>query len=83
MHHNYWACALDPMSHSYWACAPQLLSPCAATTEAHAPRAHDPQKEKPLQREAHALQQRVAPALHNWRKLVQKWIPNAAKNKLN
>ena len=28
---------------------PQLLSPCAATTEAHTPRAHAPQQEKPLQ----------------------------------
>ena len=28
---------------------PQLLSPCATTTEARAPRAHAPQQEKPLQ----------------------------------
>ena len=28
---------------------PQLLSPHATTTEAHAPRAHAPQPEKPLQ----------------------------------
>ena len=44
---------------------PQLLSPCAATTEARAPRARVPQQEKPLQREAHALQRRVAPARRN------------------
>ena len=44
---------------------PQLLSPHATTTEACAPRAHAPQQEKPPQWEAHALQQRVGPALHN------------------
>ena len=31
--HNYWACALKPASHNYWARVPQLLSPCATTTE--------------------------------------------------
>ena len=41
---------------------PQLLSPCATTTEAHVPRAHAPQQEKPPQWEARALQRRVAPA---------------------
>ena len=44
---------------------PQLLSPRAATTEARAPRARAPQQEKPPQWEAHALQQRVAPARRN------------------
>ena len=44
---------------------PQLLSPHATTTEAHAPRAHALQQEKPLQGEARAPQQRVAPACHN------------------
>ena len=44
---------------------PQLLSPHAATTEAHVPRAHAPQQEKPPQWEACALQQRVAPAHRN------------------
>ena len=76
--HNYWACALEPGSHNYWAClpqllkstsprarVPQLLSLCAATTEAHAPRAHALQQEKPLQWEARAPQQRVGPACHN------------------
>ena len=58
MRHNYWACALEPVSHNYW-------SPWATTTEAHAPRARAPQQEKPLQWEAHAPQQRVAPARHN------------------
>ena len=53
MHHNYRACALEP--------ATQLLSLCAATTEAHIPRAHAPQQEKPPQWEARTPQQRVAP----------------------
>ena len=44
---------------------PQLLSLHAATTEAHVPRAHALQQEKPRQREAHALRQRVAPTCHN------------------
>ena len=44
---------------------PQLLSPWATTTEARVPRACAPQQEKPTQWEAHALQQRVAPARHN------------------
>ena len=44
---------------------PQLLSPRATTTEAHVPRAHAPQQEKPPQWEARALQRRVAPARRN------------------
>ena len=65
--------ATKPTSHNYWArapqllkpacsraCVPQLLSPHAATTEAHAPRARAPQQEKPPQWEARALQRRVA-----------------------
>ena len=63
--HNCWACALEPASHNYWAREPQLLSPCATTTEAHAPRACAPQQEKPLQWEALAPQQRVAPTHRN------------------
>ena len=61
MHHNYWACALEPVRHNYW-------SPCAATTEAHVPRACALQQEKPPQWEAHAPQQRVASTHRNWRK---------------
>ena len=59
--HNYWACALEAVSHNYW-------SPCTTTTEAHMPRAHAPQQEKPPQWEARAQQQRVAPARCNYRK---------------
>ena len=43
---------------------PQLLSMCATTTEAHAPRARAPQQEKPPQREACAPQRSVGPACH-------------------
>ena len=27
VHHNYWACALEPVRHNYWAHVPQLLKP--------------------------------------------------------
>ena len=62
VHHNYWACTLEPVSHNYWAHALQLLSPRAATTEAHKPRTRALQQEKPPQWEACAPQQTVAPA---------------------
>ena len=41
------------------------LSPCTTTTEACTTRTRAPQQEKPPQWEAHAQQQRVAPAHHN------------------
>ena len=63
--HNHWACALELTSHNYWAHLPQLLSPCATTTEARVPRARAPQQEKPLRWEARAPQRRVAPTRHN------------------
>ena len=44
------------------------MSPRATTTEARAPRARALQQVKPLQQEARAPQQRVAPTRHNWRK---------------
>ena len=60
---------------NYQAHVPQLLSPHsrahaqplryhAASTESHEPRTHALQ-ENPLQQEAHALQQRVAPIHRN------------------
>ena len=52
----------------------------ATTTEAHAPRAHALQQEKPLQCEAHA-QQRVAPSQQLEKAHAQQRRPNAAKNK--
>ena len=42
MLHNYWACALEPVSL-------QLLSPRATATEVCVPRAHALQQEKPQQ----------------------------------
>ena len=72
---------LEPACLNYWAHVPQLLKPArssahvprllslrAATTGACMPRAHDLQQEKPPQWEALALQRRVAPTHHNWRK---------------
>ena len=44
---------------------PELWSPRATTTEARVPRARAPQQEKPPQREARALQRRIAPAQCN------------------
>ena len=44
---------------------PQVLSLCAATTEARVPRARALQQEKPPQQEACAPQRRVAPARCN------------------
>ena len=61
------------MPRSNQAHAPQLLSPCATTTEAHMPRTHAPQQKNPLQWEAHAPQLEKA--------CVQQRRPNAAKNK--
>ena len=72
--HNYRACALEPASSNYW-------SLCATTTEARKPRACALQQEKPPQWEARAPQQRVAPALSNYRKTACKQRHNAAKKK--
>ena len=63
--HNNWACALEPACCNYWACVLQLLSLCAATTEAHVLRAHALQQEKPPQGEACVPQRSVAPAPRN------------------
>ena len=49
VHHNYWACTLEPVSHNYWARVPQLPKPVR-------PRACALQQEKPPQWEARALQ---------------------------
>ena len=57
--------ATKPVRHNYWAHVPQLLSPRATTTEAHKPRAHAPQQEKPPQWEACTPQQGVAPDRRN------------------
>ena len=53
------------MPRSNWVHASQLLSPHTTAAETYVPRASALQQEKPLQREARAMQQRVAPARHN------------------
>ena len=50
----------EPVHHKYWACAPQVLSPCAATAEAHVPGAHALQQEKPLHEKPAHRNQRAA-----------------------
>ena len=52
--------ATKPMRHNYWACA---LEP--GSHNSYVPRAHALQREKPPQWEAHAPQQREAPARLN------------------
>ena len=55
--HNYWACALEPVSHNYRARVPQLLKPAHLEPMLR--------NEKPPQWEARALQQRVAYVCRN------------------
>ena len=65
-HYNYWVHVpqvLKPVSFRLQ--EPQLLSPIAATTEAHVPRVCAPQQEKALQWEVQVPQERVAPACCN------------------
>ena len=45
VHHNYWACALDPVSHNYWAHEPQLLKPARLEPMLRNKRSH--RNEKP------------------------------------
>ena len=52
--------ATKPVRQNYW--SQRALEPTHHTTEARTPRARALQQEKPPQREACALQQRVAPA---------------------
>ena len=60
------------------------MSPWATITEAHVPRAHAPQQEKPPQWEACTPQRRVAPCSPQLEKArAQQWRPNSAKNKIN
>ena len=79
--HNSWACALEPMSHNYWACVPQLLSPCATTTEACAPKAHAPQREATAMRRPCTATKSSHHSPQLGKAHVQQWRPNTAKNK--
>ena len=54
MSHNYWACALEPRSRNYW-------SRRATVIKSKCRRDCAPQKEKPLQWEAHSLQLEGSP----------------------
>ena len=61
---------------------PQLLSLCAAATEAHAPRAHAPQQEKPPQCESLATARKSSPRSPQLEKAcMQQQKPNTAKIK--
>ena len=63
--------------------ASQLLSRCAATTEAHAPGIHAPQQEKPPQREAQAPQPESGPYSQQPDKpCSQQQRPSVTKRKL-
>ena len=62
----------------------EQLNPCTTTTEAHAPRVHAPQQEKPPQREACALQLESSHCLPQLEKAhVKEWRLSAAKKKKN
>ena len=80
---SYWARVpqlLMPASSRAW--EPQLLSPCAATTEAHVPKARAAQQEKSMQWEAHGLQQKSSPLSSQPEKAcVRQWRPSTAKKK--
>ena len=80
--HNYWACTLEPASHNYWAFEPQLLSPWATATEAHAPRVHAPQQEEPPQWESLRTATKSSPRSPQLEKArAQQQRPNTATNK--
>ena len=72
VHHNYWACALEPASHNFW-------SPRSTTTEACAPRACAPQQEKHCNEKPshHNQEQPRSPQLEKAR--TQQRRPNTAK----
>ena len=75
--HNYWACALGPASHNYWARTSQLLSLCAATTEA----ACCTTREATAMRSPHTAT-KSSPCLPQLEKArTQQWRPNAAKKR--
>ena len=73
--HNYWICALAPMSSNYWVHVLQLRKPVS-------PRAHAPQQEKFLQWKARKPQLESSPcSLQLEKKPAQQWRPCTAKNK--
>jgi len=67
-----------------WAHEPQLLSPCASTTDPQVPRACAPQQEKPPQWETQAPQLESSPCSLQLEKVqVQQQRPSTSKNKIN
>ena len=74
VHHNCWACALEPASHNY-------RSPCATTTEAHAPRARAPQREATAMRSPRTATKSSPRSLQLEKARAQQQRPNTAKNK--
>ena len=74
VHHNYWACALEPGNCSYWAQVPQLLKPAC-------PRACTLQQKKPPHWEACTTQ--LEKSLHNNQDPAQPKINEIIKNKFS
>ena len=76
VHHNKWACALEPTCCNYWAHVPQVLKPTR-------PRARALQQGKPPQYEALTQQQESRPHPPQLDKPhKQQWKPSTAKYKL-
>ena len=77
VHHNYWACTLEPASHNHWAHVPQLLKPtclepmlCTSTTR------------KATATRSLRTTTKSSPRLPQVEKAhTQQWRPNATKNK--
>ena len=81
VHHNHWVCVLESMSLRLL--NQQLMSPCAASTEAHVPRACAPQQEKPPQWEACAPQPESSPCPPQLQKArAQQRRPSTVNNKI-
>ena len=70
VHHNYWACALEPTSHNYW--SPRAWSLCSATREATAMRSLCTTTKSSLLPHC---------SLQLDKAHMQQWRPNAAKKK--
>ena len=80
----------QPVHHNSWACTTQALRPCAAPAEAHKPRAHALQQERPPKREAaqHSKGQlRLATAekacARQWRRsTAEQWKSSKERNRI-
>ena len=57
VHHNYWACALEPANHNYWAHVPQLLKPARLEPVLRNKRSHC--NEKPAHRNEDPTQPKI------------------------